>query len=530
MKLTHASAAILLAASLASCASPNRAEEKAVSDANLAQTETGKVKGVQQEGVIAFKGIPYAAPPVGDLRWRAPQPAKSWDGTLEATAFGHDCMQIPFAADEAPLTTTPAEDCLYVNVWKPADAKEGDKLPVLFWIYGGGWVNGGSSPSVYDGAPLAEEGLVVVSFNYRLGRFGFFAHPALTAANEDNGLLGNYGYLDQIAALEWVNENIAAFGGDSEKITIMGESAGGSAVLNLMTTPLADGLFEGAIAMSAPARMDAMQKPVTADDRPDGEDDGVGFAKWAGITGDGPDALKQLRALPAETIVAGTGMASKPVAPASGPMIDGTIITGPSNAFEAGREEMVPLMIGTTSMDLGFGPPLTPDELFAGFSDPESAREAYAAFSDDPSRLRQAIYSDMLMAEPARFVANAHTAQGQPVWYYRFGYVADSKRGEWPGAPHATDIPYFMDTVSARYGDVTTEDDREAAAQMSDYVVSFVKIGDPSEAAAPDWLRYEPVEQPILLLTKDGPELTPDPLADRLDAVETWSMPEPGKD
>ena len=174
--------------------------------------------------MLSFKGIPFAAPPVGDLRWKPPQPVTPWTGVRPATAYGSDCMQLPFPGDAAPLGTPPAEDCLVVNVWRPADAST--KLPVMVWIYGGGFVNGGSSPAVYDGSQFAKRGVVLVSFNYRVGRFGFFAHPALTKESP-NGPLGNYAFLDQIAALKWVQKNIAAFGGDAGNVTIFGESAGG---------------------------------------------------------------------------------------------------------------------------------------------------------------------------------------------------------------------------------------------------------------------------------------------------------------
>ncbi|MDB5440871.1 MAG: Carboxylic ester hydrolase, partial [Caulobacteraceae bacterium] len=189
--------------------------------------DSGAVRGATADGVSAWKGIPFAAPPVGDLRWRAPQPVAKWSGVKDTTEYGHDCMQLPFPGDAAPLGTPPAEDCLYMNVWKPADAAANAKLPVLVWIYGGGWVNGGASPPTYSGARVASQGVIVVSFNYRLGRFGAFAHPQLTKANADGGKIANYATLDQLAALEWVKRNIARFGGDPSKVTIMGESAGG---------------------------------------------------------------------------------------------------------------------------------------------------------------------------------------------------------------------------------------------------------------------------------------------------------------
>jgi para-nitrobenzyl esterase len=207
----------------------------------VVQTEAGAVRGRTVDGGVAFKGMPFAAPPVGPLRWRAPQPAPRWRAVRDAGAYGHDCMQLPFPSDAAPLGTAPAEDCLYANVWRPAGHAR--NLPIMVWIYGGGFVNGGASPPTYTGAELARRGIMVVSFNYRLGRFGTFAHPQLTASDPDHGMLANYGLMDQLAALRWVRRNAAAFGGDPGKITIIGESAGGMSVHALVTSPVAKGLF-----------------------------------------------------------------------------------------------------------------------------------------------------------------------------------------------------------------------------------------------------------------------------------------------
>ena len=213
----------------------------------------GKIKGTVTEQLVTYKGIPFAAPPVGDLRWRPPQPITPWAGVRETTDYGNDCMQLPFPSDAAPLGKIPAEDCLYANVWAPKDAD--GSTPVLIWIYGGGFVNGGASPAVYDGGEFAKNGVIFVSFNYRLGRFGFFAHPALTAEAKASGdMLGNYAYMDQIAALKWVNQNIAAFGGDVNNVTIMGESAGGGSVHAMMQAKQVRGLFNRAIIMSGGGR------------------------------------------------------------------------------------------------------------------------------------------------------------------------------------------------------------------------------------------------------------------------------------
>jgi para-nitrobenzyl esterase len=260
--------------------------------------ETGRLKGVARDGVVGFKGIPFAAAPVGDLRWRAPTPAKAWTGVRPAAEYGADCAQKPFPGDAAPLGVTPAEDCLYANVWVP-EGSAGKKLPVMVWFYGGGFVNGGSSPAVYDGSQFAKRGVVFVSFNYRLGRFGFFAHPALTKENP-KGPLGNYAFLDQIAALEWVKRNIKAFGGDAGNVTIFGESAGGGSVLTMMTSPMAKGLFHKAIIESGGGRT-MLMGPRYLDraspaGTPSGESVGMKFAKSVGIEGeDSGDDRRQQR-------------------------------------------------------------------------------------------------------------------------------------------------------------------------------------------------------------------------------------------
>ena len=219
--------------------------------AEVVSTTTGKVKGNTENGISAFLGIPYAAPPVGESRWKAPRPVKKWRGVREATAFGDDCSQQIFPPNILPgVQTTPSEDCLYVNVWKPEKIKKGEKLAVMVWVHGGSFVNGGGSFPVYSGVNFARDGVVFVSMNYRLNRFGFFAHPALV----EDGFGGNFGFMDQIAALEWVRDNIAAFGGDPERVTIFGESADGGAMHMLLQAPEARGLFDQVIIQSGGGR------------------------------------------------------------------------------------------------------------------------------------------------------------------------------------------------------------------------------------------------------------------------------------
>jgi para-nitrobenzyl esterase len=499
----------------------------AVSGQETVAIDTGTLQGVAANGVIAFKGIPFAAPPVGDLRWRPPQPAAHWTGTRSAAEYGHDCMQLPFPSDAAPLGTKPSEDCLVLNVWRP-EARSDHKLPVIVWIYGGGWVNGGSSPSVYDGSQFARGGVVFVSFNYRLGRFGFFAFPALTKEHP-NGLLGNYGYMDQIAALKWVQRNIAAFGGDAYQVTIFGESAGGFAVNTLLNTPLTKGLFQRAIIESGGGRSAGpwassyLRKAVNG--KPSAESIGVAFARSKGIDGDGPPALAKLRSLPAEEIVDGLNMGSmfQAAGTYSGPIIDGKIFTQDiTSSYLEGKQHRVPVIVGANSMDLGFTAAKTEKELFAPFG--IHAKEAEYIY--DPQHtgnlrvLDQKVAGDALMIEPARFVAQTLSSDGQPVWEYRFSYVADSMRHEWPGAPHASEIPYVFDMVKARYGDALAPADEQAARVMNAYWVQFAKTGNPNRAGLPRWPAYHQKSDELMDFTDNGPVGKADPWKTRLNLTE----------
>lgn len=486
--------------------------------------ETGKLKGVAREGVVSFKGIPFAAPPVGDLRWRPPQPAKPWTGIRQASAFGADCMQKPFPADAAPLGVTPAEDCLYASVWIPQSG--GTKLPVMVWIYGGGFVNGGSSPAVYDGSQFAKHGLVFVSFNYRVGRFGFFAHPALTKENP-SGPLGNYGYMDQIAALQWVRRNIAAFGGDPANVTLFGESAGGGSVLTMMTSPMAKGLIHKAIIESGGGRT-LLLGPRYLDRAgptglPSAESVGVAFAKSAGIEGEDAAALAALRKLPADAVVAGLNLASMNSPTYAGPMVDGKlVIEAPDEAYAGGRGAKIPLIAGANSADIGFPRGRTIDELFAPFgADRDKARAAYDP--DNSGKVMDTavtIASDQMMVEPARFLVRTIAATGQPAYEFRFSYVAESMRKQWRGAPHATEIPFVFDTVAARYGKELTDADRDMARTANSYWASFANTGNPNGAGLPEWPAYSLKNDVLMNFTMNGPVARPDPWKERLDLIE----------
>jgi len=489
----------------------------------LARVAGGLVRGVVAGDVVSFKGMPFAAAPVGVLRWRPPQPVPGWKGVREAASYAADCMQIPFPGDAAPLGVKPDEDCLYVNVWRPA-ARSTALRPVMVWIYGGGFVNGGSSPAVYDGSAFARDGIVLVSFNYRLGNFGFFAHPALSA-EQHGALLANYAYMDQIAALKWVKRYIKTFGGDPGNVTIFGESAGGASAHFLLTSALAAGLFHKAVVESGGGRPGLFGlRPVSGGPN-SAEQIGLALAKRFGIEGEGAEALAKLRAIPADKLVSGLNMATAggDRTYVGGPVLDGQLLVGaPSQLYAGGKGQRVPVIVGANSLDIGFMQAKTLDELYAQFGpDAERARAAYP--SDAATDLRAVAFragGDQMMAEPARKVASLLAARGQPAYLFRFSYVAESLRKTTPGAPHATEIPYVFDTVAARYGKDLTPADEAAARVMHAYWVGFARSGTPQAPGEPAWPQYDPGHGAILDFTAQGPIAGPDPWQARLDLAE----------
>jgi para-nitrobenzyl esterase len=501
------------------------------------RTEAGPVSGLVADGVAAYKGIPFAAAPVGDLRWRAPQPPQPWTTVRPADQYASDCMQKPFGGDAAPLGTPPAEDCLYLNVWTPAERRAGP-LPVMVWIYGGGFVNGGSSPAVYDGSAFARRGVVFVSMNYRLGRFGFFAHPALTAeakAEAPGAALGNYGFLDQLAALQWVKRNAAAFGGDPGNVTIFGESAGGGSVNALMISPLARGLFHKAIVQSGggrsrgPISMRHVSTPG-ANGSPSAEALGVAFATKAGITAAGAEALKALRALPPAAVVNEMNLMASQPDTYSGPMIDGVFLTEEAEpAFRTGRQAKVPYMIGANDREFGFFS-LPPDRATAMFdvfgADKAAVLKAYDPQGANPGEAAVQLMSDQAMVEPARLLARL-TAPAQPTYAFRFSYVASSLRAKEKGALHATEIPFVFATVRAKYGAATTAEDVAVGEAMNAYWVAFAKTGDPNGDGRPRWPAYTAARDEIMDFTAAGPKPGPDPRRERLDHVDRLASQPP---
>ncbi len=489
----------------------------------------GTVEGISQYAVDSFKGIPYAAPPVGALRWRAPQAPASWQGVRVADRFAPDCMQVPVSWDDAPSTVKPAEDCLYLNVWRPAAAAAGQKLPVMVWIHGGGFVNGGTSPDIYDGSAFAKDGVILVSINYRLGRFGFFAFPELSRADADHGLLGDYAFMDQIGALKWVQANIAAFGGDPANVTIFGESAGGASVHALLTAPDAKGLFARAIIQSGGGRSLLPPRDIRTDraDAPSAETLGVNFARKNGIAGSDAKALAALRALPADAVAGELSMATsgkqQDIYP--GTIADGRLVREtPDKAYAAGRHAHVPVMVGANTADISNVNVASKDDLFQRFGPlAAQARAAYDPNGDKPLAQTQfEVGMDGLMSEPARLTARTLAAQGVTTYEYRFGYTASAKRASSPfGAPHASELPFVFAKVAQRYGVDATPDDYAEARLIHAYWVNFARTGNPNGPGLETWPAYTAAGDAVLTFTPDVKAVgAADPWKARLDVTE----------
>jgi para-nitrobenzyl esterase len=467
---------ILAALAVALCSAAAQAQNK--NDAVIVKTRLGQVQGTVENGITAFKGIPYAAPPIGNLRWRDPRPVAAWSGVRQADAYGAACIQVPgLSAENGGDPGRLSEDCLYLNIWTPR-MDHSAKLPVIVWIHGGAYVFGAGGLPVYDGQPMAKKGAVFVSINYRLAQFGFFAHPALE--KENPGGVTNFGLLDQIAALKWIKANIAAFGGDPGNVTIMGQSAGGKSVLALYASPLARGLFHKGVAMSSYVVPDNTREKALAA--------GTKVADALGLKGAKATAA-ELRAVPAERFgeIKGQGLSNAPV-PIRG---DKVLPQSIESTFAAGREAAVPLIVGNTSNDssvvAAFG--IDAGEVLkrlgaAGFL----VKVLYPGVKDDADLARQ-VARDLVFTMPVRAIADRH-AKRAPTWRYYFGYVAVKQQPEFPfGVGHGAEIPYFLDTGDIFEGtrEIFTDADRALARTASDYLFAFARDGRPSAPGAPPW-------------------------------------------
>jgi para-nitrobenzyl esterase len=454
------------------------------------RTETGLVEGVSigDSGVAAFKGIPYAAPPVGQLRWRAPQPGAEWTGVRRADHFSPGCTQRrtgpigPWSAEfisKAGMEGGSSEDCLYLNVWTAAKSA-GERRPVFVWIYGGGFASGSGDVPVYDGEALAAKGVVVVNFNYRLGALGFLAHPELTNESGHNAS-GNYAILDAIAALQWVRKNIRAFGGDPGNVTIAGQSAGAFMVNYLVISPLAKGLFHRAIAESGGSFL------KTAD-LSEAEERGLKLAHSLNAAN-----IAELRSRPAEALLAsGPGMQF-------GPIVDGWVVPKDAHSvFAAGQQNDVPVLTGWNAGDgVALGPPLTAEK----FREQAASQygdlaiqflKVFPAESDQAAAASQKAASrDQIFAWQGRTWARMQSKTGKSkVFLYYFDRVPPgTPEQNRYGAFHSAEIAYALDTLS-KWARPWEAADRNLANIMSTYWVNFARTGDPNGGGLPMWPAY----------------------------------------
>lgn len=434
-------------------------------EAPIAHTGSGALTGERVGDIDVFRGIPYAAAPIGERRWTAPAAAPEWNDTRSATAFGPACPQ-PAVPPPFGIDGPTSEDCLFLNVWAPADRN--DKRPVFVWIHGGAFLLGSGSQPIYDGAALARHGIVVVTLNYRLGALGFLNHRAL--AGQPGGS-ANFGLLDQMAALKWVERNIAAFGGDPGNVTLAGESAGGVAVQSLMASPLARGLFDKAIIQSGGglSAMAASQGPIAL---------AAGDA-WAASVGAPANATaSDLRKLPVEKIAAAKFI--------SFPSVDGFVLErNPAVTFAQGKQARMPLLIGSNSWEASLT--ILNDAYARVLLGPayDGLLQSYRALGLDDAKARDQLRTDLYFVQPARYIAALH-ARDNPTWLYHFEMVPASQRALQPGTAHAGELPYLFGTPASMF--MTWDDqDRSVSADMMARWVRFVATGNPNTRGSDAW-------------------------------------------
>jgi para-nitrobenzyl esterase len=475
------------------------------------QLDSGPAIGNQTADILALKGVPYAAAPTGDLRWRPPQPVAAWHEARSATDYGASCPQRRPPRFVVPGSTaaTLSENCLFLNAWAPAGGKS---APVVVWIHGGGNVSGTASQTFYDGAAFARDGIVFVSFNYRLGLLGFFAHPALTAdSTSPSGAMhdANFALMDQIAALQWVHRNIRALGGDPDKVTVMGESAGGEDILNLMTIPAAKGLFARAIVESAALGW------ADAPTLEEAQSNGVGIAAALGLAEKESRAgAAALRGVAPEALL--RVQADREI----GPIVDRSLLERPVlKSFAMGQAAPVPLLIGSNS-DEGslLGPDLAPQSLFPRLTAERRAalRGAYGALAPDDHAFAKLLLRDGYFASPARWIADRQ-ARAAPVYLYRFDYVASLFRDRRPGASHGSEIPFVFETGEfSRW----SADDTRVSTAMHACWTAFIKAGAPACGDAA-WPRYDAARDEMMIFAA-LPAVAKTPNADILNRLRDW--------
>lgn len=456
---------LAIATPLELAAAPSAAAQSGSTPMTL---DSGRIAGTVEGPLTVFRGVPFAAPPVGPLRWKAPQPTPPWTGVREARAFGAACPQGPEHKEPWAQVGAMSEDCLFLNVWRPT--KPG-KYPVMVFLHGGGFTYGAAGVPLYDGAALAKRGAVIVTINYRLGRLGFFAHPALTR-EDPQGRLGNYAIMDQIAALEWVKRNIARFGGDAANVTLFGESAGAGSVQILMGAPLANGLFHKAISESGsgssalfPIRGGALNAEKLGD-------------MWAGSLGLKDATPEQLRALPLADVVR-NGRAF--------PFIDGKVVVrSPGEPFYRAAEKRIPLIIGGNSNESSLGG-MTEAAAKALLGEQFPALlQGYVAMTGKPAATAAIdLAEDAGFVLPSYALADRHAANGAPTFAYWFDQAPVDQRVGAAGTDHGGELEYVFGTKPVEH----RWDARDVAVSklMGDYWVRFARTGNPNGGGAPTW-------------------------------------------
>lgn len=448
-------------------------------------------------GIRAFLGVPYAKPPI---RWTAPQPAASWTGVRKADEYGNRCFQTTPFPDMVFQSPAESEDCLYLNVFTPAKSAS-ERLPVMVWIHGGGYFSGASDERRHDGSVLASKGVIVVTINYRLGVLGFLAHPELSAESSRK-TSGNYGLLDQVAALQWVHENISAFGGDPGKVTIFGESAGSLSVSAMMATPLTKGLFQRAIGESG-GHFGVPGSSMAPASLAQAEKWGVEFAASAGAKN-----LAELRAMPA----AGFAKLIATAPTKHWPIVDGYVFPADTwDIYAQGKQAHVPLLAGWNSAEMKMGAPADAAALDAALqkqfpNDLAAARKAYAAADTRTAKLSGvALASDNFIAYSTWKWIEVHSATGgSPVYRYLFDHIIPTATGDPaaddPGAAHATDIEFVFSTLETKKL-AWRDSDRKMAEILVNYWTNFAKTGDPNGSGLPNWPTYTSSTRQVMRLT-----------------------------
>ena len=479
------------------------------------KVEGGWIQGTVENGLTIFRGIPFAAPPIGELRWRAPQPVEKWDGIKQTTEFAPAPMQ----GGNPP--SGKSEDCLYLNIWTPAKSTK-EKIPVMVYIYGGGFSGGNTSDPWVSGENLAKKGVVFVNIAYRVGPLGFLAHPELSAENP-NGASGNYGLLDQIAALKWIKKNIAAFGGDSDKVTIFGESAGGISVSMLCASPLAKGLFRGAISQSGgsfgPTRP-TMYPGENMKTLQQAEAEGKEYILKAGAI-----SVAELRKTDAEKLPMGWGLGS------SWPIIDGYVIPNDQyKLYQTGKYNDVPVIIGYNSDEgLSFLPEKTPKEFteavkirYGKFAD--ALLKAYPLGENSIPKTARDLTRDAAFGWHNWAWARLQSETGKSkVYYYYFDQHPDYPKGSpnyGHGSPHAQDVSYVFQHIDSA-NPQTTKSDLEISEAMSDYWINFVKYGNPNGEGVPFWHAFDNAK-PEVMYFSSTPHTGPVPSQKSLEVLDSY--------